>query len=107
MRLFHQTKTQDAKLIWNEGFQNSEIVEDDGCAGEKFVGVLLFDKPIGWNLNPNDSKLQLAIEIPANVIIGYEWGRERQCHWLTRTRTREFLVPASAVNYYDLRLWKM
>ncbi len=61
MRLFHQTKVQGGKSIWNEGFQNSEIVEDDECAGEKFVGVLLLDNPIGWNPNPNGSNLLLAM----------------------------------------------
>ena len=72
MRLFYQTNAQDAKLILSEGFQNSEIVEGDGCAGEKFVGELLLDNPIGWNPNPNGSTLLLAVDIPANVITGYE-----------------------------------
>ena len=100
MRLFCQTKTQEAELIWSEGFRDAEIVEDDGCAGEKFIGVRLLDNPIGWNPNPNGTNLLLAIEIPADVISGYEWGEERQNHWLTGTETREFLVPASVVNYY-------
>ena len=100
MRLFHQTKTQDAESIWNEGFRDSEVIEDDGCAGEKFLGVRLLDNPIGWNPNPDGSNLLLAIEIPADAISGYEWGTERQHHWLTGMETRAFLVPASVVNYY-------
>ena len=35
MRLFHQTKTQDAESIWNDGFCDSEVIVDDGCAGEQ------------------------------------------------------------------------
>ena len=100
MRLFFQTKTREAELIWREGFRDSEITEDDGCAGEKFIGVRLRDNPIGWNPNPNGSNLLLAIEIPADNMIRYQWGEERQHHWITETGTREFLVPASVVNYY-------
>ena len=40
MKLFHQTKTQYAESIWNEGFRDAEIIEDDGCAGEKSLGVM-------------------------------------------------------------------
>ena len=29
MRLFHQTKTQDAQSIWKDGFQDIEVIEDD------------------------------------------------------------------------------
>ena len=100
MRLFHQIRTQDAESIWNEGFRDSEVIEDDGCAGEKFQGVRLLDNSIGWNPNPDGTNLLLAIEIPADVVSRYEWGTERQHHWLTSLDTREFLVPASVVNYY-------
>ena len=100
MRLFCQTKTQEAQLIWSEGFRDSEIIEDDGCAGEKFNGVRLLDDPIGWNPNPNGSNLLLVIEIPADVINNFEWRPERQHHWLVGLDTREFLVPASLVNQY-------
>ena len=92
MRLFYQTKTQDAESIWNDGFRNSEVILDDGCAGEKFVGVRLFDDPIGWNPNPDGNNLLLAIEIPENAISEYEW--------VTTIKAREFFVPASVVNFY-------
>ncbi len=100
MRLFCQTKTTEAQLIWSEGFRDSEIIEADGCAGEKFNGVRLLDNPIGWNPNPNGSNLLLVIEIPADILSGYRWGEERQHHCKTGTETREFFVPASVVNYY-------
>ena len=93
MRLFHQTKTQDAESIWNDGFRDSEVIVDDGCAGEKFIGVRLFDAPLGWNPNPDGNNLLLAIEIPEEVISEYEWIK----NW---EETREFFVPASLVNSY-------
>ena len=93
MRLFHRTKTQDAESIWNDGFQESKIIVDDGCAGEEFVGVWLFDDSIGWNPNPDGNNLLLAIEIPEDAISEYEWIK----NW---EKTREFFVPASLVNYY-------
>ena len=73
MRLFHQTKTQDAESIWNDGFRDLEVIVDDGCAGEKFVGVRLFDNSIGWNPNPDGNNLLLTIEIPEDAISAYEW----------------------------------
>ena len=93
MRLFHQTKTQDAESIWSHGFQDSEVIEDDGCAGQKFIGVRLIDNPIGWNPNPDGDSLLIAVEIPEGAISGYEWVK----NW---EGTREFLVPASVVNFY-------
>ena len=93
VRLFHQTKTQDAESIWNDGFWDSEIILDDGCAGEKFAGVRLFDDPVGWNPNPDGNNLLLAIEIPEDAIREYEWVK----NW---EKTREFVVPASVVNAY-------
>jgi len=95
MRLFHRTKTQDAESIWNDGFRDSEVIVDDGCAGEKFVGVRLFDDPIGWNPNPDGNNLLLVIEIPEDAISEYEWTK----NW---EETREFFVPASVVNFYGL-----
>ena len=73
MRLFHQTKTQDAESIWNDGFEDSEVIVDDGCAGEKFLGVRLFDDSVGWNPNPDGNGLLLAIEIPEDAISEYKW----------------------------------
>ena len=92
MRLFHQTTTQYAESIWSDGFRDLEIIEDDVCAGEKFVGVRLFDNPIGWNPNPDGNNLLLAIEIPEDAISEYEW--------VTGVETRNFFVPASVVNCY-------
>ena len=93
MRLFHRTKIQDAESIWDNGFQNSTVTVDDGCAGEQFVGVRLFDDSIGWNPNPDGNNLLLAIEIPEDAMSEYEWIK----NW---EETREFFVPASLVNYY-------
>ena len=93
MRLFHQTKTQDAESIWNDGFRDLEVIMDDGCTGEKFVGVRLFDDPIGWNPNPDGNNLLLAIEIPEDAVSQYEWVN----NW---EEAREFFVPASLVNSY-------
>ena len=93
MRLFHQTKIQDSEAIWNDGFKDSEVIVDDGCAGEKFVGVRLFDDPLGWNPNPDGNNLLLAIEIPEDAISEYDLIN-------SRGGTREFFVPASLVNSY-------
>ena len=93
MRLFHRTTIQDAESIWNDGFQDSTVTVDDGCAGEQFVGVRLFDDSIGWNTNPDGNHLLLAIEIPEDAMSEYEWIK----NW---EETREFFVPASLVNYY-------
>lgn len=92
MRLFYQTTTQDAESIWTDGFQDLETVEDDGCAGERFVGVLLIDNPIGWNPIPDGNNLLLAIEIPEDTVSQYEW--------VTEVGTRKFFVPASVANGY-------
>ena len=51
-------------------------------------------------LTYNGSSLLLEVEIPADIMIGYQWGEERQHHWITGTGSHEFLVPGSAVNYY-------
>ena len=93
MRLFHRTTIQDAESIWNDGFQDSTVTVDDGCAGEQFVGVRLFDDSVGWNPNPDGNNLLLAIEIPEDAMSEYEWIK----NW---EETREFFVPASLVNYY-------
>ena len=71
---------------------DSELIVDDGCAGERFVGVWLFDDPIGWNPNPDGTNLLLAVEIPEEAISKYE------C--VTTAIVREFFVPASVVNFY-------
>ena len=92
MRLFHRTTIQDAESIWNDGFRDSTVTVDDGCAGEQFVGVRLFDDSIGWNPNPDGNNLLLTIEIPEDAISAYEW--------VTGVETREFFVPASVVNSY-------
>ena len=102
MRSVYQTNTPDAESIWNEGFRDADLIDDDGCASEKFAGVRLFDNPRRWNRDPDGNNLLLAIEIPADLIGRYEWSSERQHHWLTELKTREFLVLASAVNYYGL-----
>ena len=45
MRSVYQTNTPDAESIWNEGFRDAELIDDDGCASEKFADVRLFDNP--------------------------------------------------------------
>ena len=97
MRLFHQTKTQDAESIWNDGFRDLEVIVDDGCAGEKFVGVRLFDNSIGWNSNPDGNNLLLTIEIPEDAISEHEllWADDG-----IPIKIREFAVPAPLVNSY-------
>ena len=92
MKLFHRTTTQDAESIWKGGFRDEEVIEDDGCSGEMFLGVRLLDNSIGWNPNPDGNTLLLAIEIPVNEINGYEWEAERRNHWLIELETREFLA---------------
>ena len=102
MRLFHQTKTQDAESIWNEGFRDSEVIEDDGCAGEKFLGVRLLDNPIGWNPSRDGNDTLFVIEIPEDVIGEHEWvedGFATRFEY-SQSKIREFLAPASLINSY-------
>ena len=102
MRLFHQTKTQDAESIWNEGFRDSEVIEDDGCAGEKFLGVRLLDNPIGWNPSRDGNDTLFVIEIPEDVIGEHEWvedGFATRFEY-SQSKIREFLAPASLIHSY-------
>ena len=102
MRLFHRTKTQDAESIWNDGFRDSEVIVDDGCAGEKFVGVRLFDDPIGWNPSRDGNDTLFVIEIPEDVISEHEWvedGFATRFEY-SQSKIREFLAPASLINSY-------
>ena len=69
MRLFYQTRTQNAQAILRDGFRDSEVVE----AGQKFEGVQLFDDPIGWNPSRDGNDTLFVIEIPEDVISEHEW----------------------------------
>ena len=64
MRLFYQTKTQNAQAILKDGFRDSVLETTDD--GHTLVqGVRLFDDALGWPLGvAMDGNTMLSIEIP-------------------------------------------
>ena len=95
MRLFYQTRTQNAKSILKDGFRDSVLeVTDDGLPIVE--GVRLFDDPLGWPLGvAMDGNAMLAIEIPEDALSGHEIMMMDD-----EPEIREFLVPASLVNSF-------
>ena len=98
MRLFYQTKTQNAQSILRDGFRDSVLeVTDEGLP--LFEGVRLFDDPLGWPLGvAMDGNAMLAIEIPEDAISEHELAFVSDDG--TSLEIREFAVPASLVNSY-------
>ncbi len=98
MRLFYQTKTQNAQSILRDGFRDAVLeVTDEGLPLTE--GVRLFNDPLGWPLGvAMDGNAMLAIEIPENAI------REHELAFVSEDgislEIREFAVPASLVNSY-------
>jgi len=98
MRLFYQTKTQNAQSILRDGFRDAILdVTDDGLP--LVEGVRLFDDPLGWPLGvAMDGNAMLAIEIPEDAI------REHELAFVSDDGVslgiREFAVPASLANSY-------
>ena len=95
MRLFYQTKTQNAQSILKDGFRDAVLeVTDDGLP--LVEGVRLFDDPLGWPLGvAMDGNAMLAIEIPEDALSGHEIMMMDD-----EPEIREFLVPASLVNSF-------
>ena len=98
MRLFYQTRTQNARSILRDGFRDVVLdVTDEGLP--LIEGVRLFDDPLGWPLGvAMDGNAMLAIEIPEDAI------REHELAFIPDDGIplgiREFAVPASLVNSY-------
>ena len=98
MRLFYQTKTQNAQSILRDGFRDAVLeVTDEGLP--LIEGVRLFDDPLGWRLGiAMDGDAILAIEIPEDAI------REHELAFVSdygiSLEIREFAVPSSLVNSY-------
>ena len=98
MRLFYQTRIQNAQAILRDGFQDSvlETTED----GQTLIqGVRLFDDALGWPLGVAiDGNAMLSIEIPEDAISEHElaWADDDGIP----IEIREFAVPASLVNSY-------
>ena len=98
MRLFYQTKTQNAQSILRDGFRDTVLETTDD--GETLIqGVRLFDDPLGWPLGVAiDGNAMLSIEIPEDAI------REHELAWTDDDgiplEIREFAVPASLANSY-------
>ena len=97
MRLFYQTKTQNAQAILRDGFQDSVLeTTDDGQI--LIQGVRLFDDALGWPLGVAiDGNAMLSIEIPEDAISEHEllWADDG-----IPIKIREFAVPAPLVNSY-------
>ena len=98
MRLFYQTKTQNAQSILRDGFWDSVLeVTDEGLS--LIEGVRLFDDPLGWPLGvAMDGNAILAIEIPEDAISEHELAFVSDNG--ISLEIREFAVPASLVNSY-------
>ena len=98
MRLFYQTKTQNARSILRNGFRDSVLeVTDEGLP--LIEGVRLFDDPLGWPLGvAMDGNAMLAIQIPEDAISEHELAFVSDDG--TSLEIREFAVPASLVNSY-------
>ena len=98
MRLFYQTKTQNAQSILRDGFRDSVLeVTDEGLP--LIEGVRLFHDPLGWPLGvAMDGNAMLAIEIPENAISEHELAFVSEDG--ISLEIREFAVPASLVNSY-------
>ena len=98
MRLFYQTKTQNAQSILRDGFRDTVLETTDD--GETLIqGVRLFDDPLGWPLGVAiDGNAMLSIEIPEDAISEHElaWADDDGIP----LEIREFAVPASLVNSY-------
>ena len=98
MRLFYQTKTQNAQSILRDGFRDTVLETTDD--GETLIqGVRLFDDPLGWPLGVAiDGNAMLSIEIPEDAI------SEHELAWTDDDgiplEIREFAVPASLANSY-------
>ena len=71
MRLFHLTKKENQESILRDGFPDSEVIE----AGQKFVGVRLFDDPIGCSPSRDVNDILFTIEIPEDVMLKHEWSK--------------------------------
>ena len=98
MKLFYQTKTQNAQSILRDGFRDAVLeVTDDGLP--LVEGVRLFDDSLGWPLAvAMDGNAMLAIEIPEYAISEYELAVVSDDE--VSLEIREFAVPASLVNSY-------
>ena len=98
MRLFYQTKTQNAQSLLRDGFRDAVLeVTDDGLP--LVEGVRLFDDSLGWPLAvAMDGNAMLAIEIPEYAISEYELAVVSDDE--VSLEIREFAVPASLVNSY-------
>ena len=98
MRLFYQTKTQNAQSILKDGFRDSVLETTDD--GHTLVqGVRLFDDALGWPLGvAMDVNTMLSIEIPEDAISKHElaWADDEGIPM----EIREFAVPASWVYSY-------
>ena len=98
MRLFYQTRTQNAQSILRDGFRDVVLdVTDEGLP--LIEGVRLFDDPLGWPLGvAMDGNAMLAIEIPEDAIGEHELAFISDDE--ISLGIREFAVPASLVNSY-------
>jgi len=98
MRLFYQTKTQNAQSILRDGFRDT-VLETTGDGRTLIQGVRLFDDALGWPLGVAiDGNTTLSIEIPEDAISEHElaWASDDGIPM----EIREFAVPASLVNSY-------
>ena len=98
MRLFYQTKTQNAQSILRDGFRDAVLELTD--SGLSLVeGVRLFNDRLGWPLSvAMDGNAMLSIEIPEDAITGHELASVTDDG--ISIEIREFAVPASVVNSY-------
>ena len=98
MRLFYQTKAQNAQSILTDGFRDSVLEVTDEVSPLIEV-VRLFDDSLGWPLGvAMDGNAMLAIQIPEDAISEHELAFVSDNG--ISLEIREFAVPASLVNSY-------
>ena len=98
MRLFYQTKAQNAQSTLRDGFRDSVLeVTDEGLP--LIEDVRLFYDPLGWPLGvAMDGNAMLAIKISEDAISKHELAFVSDDG--ISLEIREFAVPASLVNSY-------
>ena len=101
MKLFHITGSLNAEIILNEGFRTTTgyyFTDRDwtGFATRFSNNIRLYNNPWKGEDFFDDGTL-FAIEIPDDIINEFEMAETRQA-------IREFLVPATLLNCYELQV---
>jgi hypothetical protein len=97
MRLYHVTDRASAQSILRDGFKDSEVLHDNR---ELLIGVWVADRclagedDVGPRLGPLPD-VALSIDLPEESVEPYERREPGKGY-------REFCVPASVLNEFDI-----